>query len=499
MKKKVVAFWFLASAFVIAAVSGGAYASSSYGETEIAGASKMIENYYYSQTDSVDYSDPEAVVPFSYDNTETNETADANRVADASATDNGVAGANVAATSTEQTETVVSAGVDTLAGASVVAEPAVATDTTVATDGAIAVAEDPAAVQTEAVPEATAAPTPEPVSEYADIGISIANEYVHIRRRPTTESKILGKLYRGSAAKILKTVGDWVKIKSGSVQGYIKSEYLAIGFDAEELVDKYGTKIATVMTETLYVREERNTDCTVLTLVSEDEQLEVTKEYDDWCKVIVDEDTKGYVAKEYVDIDVHFKKAISIEEEKEQLRLQKEREEAIRRQEAEAAAAARRAAYSSSSGSSSRSSGSSSRLSGNSYKSSGSLQGSSAGNGTGSDAASYAQNFVGNPYSYGGTSLTNGTDCSGFVQSVYKKYGISLPRTSSSQSGTGSKVDLDNLQKGDLVFYSSGGHVNHVAIYVGDGKVVHASNKREGIKTSKVNYRKPSSARRVTK
>ena len=369
----------------------------------------------------------------------------------------------------------------------------------------------PDAVQPDMAQPDAAQPivTPEPVSEYANTGISIAHEYVNIRKKPNTESKILGKLYRGSAARIINTVGDWVEIKSGSVTGYIKSEYLAIGFSAENLIDRYGTKLATVNVTTLKVREERSTDSVVLTLVPEGEEFEVIKEYGEWVKIIVDDTTKGYVSKEYVNIRVKFKHAISIKEEREKIRRQKEREEAIRRAEeerqrqieeeqrreaAERAAAQRAAAQRSSSSSSSSKSSSSSNSSSSSKSSTSS---SSSSKGTASSAASYAQNFIGNPYVLGGTSLTNGTDCSGFVQSVYSKYGVSLPRTSSSQSCAGSSVSLSDVQAGDLIFYASNGSVNHVAMYIGGGKVVHASNRRDGIKVSNMNYRTPCKARRV--
>lgn len=389
----------------------------------------------------------------------------------------------------------------------------------------------PDAVQPDMTQPDAAQPvvTPEPVSEYANTGISIAHEYVNIRKKPNTESKILGKLYRGSAARIINTVGDWVEIKSGSVTGYIKSEYLAIGFSAENLIDRYGTKLATVNVTTLKVREERSTDSVVLTLVPEGEEFEVIKEYGEWVKIIVDDTTKGYVSKEYVNIRVKFKHAISIKEEREKIRRQKEREEAIRRAEeerqrqieeeqrreaAERAAAQRAAAQrssssssssksssssnSSSSSKSSTSSSSSSRSSSSSSSSRSNSSGSSSSSkGTASSAASYAQNFIGNPYVLGGTSLTNGTDCSGFVQSVYSKYGVSLPRTSSSQSCAGSSVSLSDVQAGDLIFYASNGSVNHVAMYIGGGKVVHASNRRDGIKVSNMNYRTPCKARRV--
>ena len=111
--------------------------------------------------------------------------------------------------------------------------------------------------------------------------------------------------------------------------------------------------------------------------------------------------------------------------------------------------------------------------------------------------AAYGLKFVGNPYRYGGTSLTNGTDCSGFTMSIFKKFGISLPRTSSEQSRTGKKISVSDARAGDLIFYGSGGHVSHVALCIGGGRVVHASNRKDGIKTSNIYYRTPICARRV--
>lgn len=382
----------------------------------------------------------------------------------------------------------------------------------------------------------------EAVSEYENVGISIADNYVNIRKKPDTESKILGKLYRGSAATILKTKGEWVKIKSGSVTGYINTGYLAIGFDVEELIDRYGTKWAEVTTTTLKVREKATTDSAVLTLIPLGESYQVIKEKEDWVKILLDEgdedgeSTTGWVSKDYVKINVEFEHAISIEEEEAERRREEEarkaEEEQLRkleeqRRQQEAAANSSNNSGSSNSGSSnsgSSSSGSSSSSSGSSSSgnsgssssgssssgssssgssnsgssSSGSSDtGSTVASGDGSDIAAYAQKFVGNPYVYGGTSLTNGTDCSGFTQSVYKHFGISIPRTSSAQSGTGKKVSLDSLQAGDLVFYANNGRVNHVAMYIGGGQVVHASNPKSGIKISTLKYRTPYCARRI--
>lgn len=395
---------------------------------------------------------------------------------------------------------------------------------------------DPAAPTPEPAAEPTA--TPKPKSEYENVGISVAADYVNVRKKPNTDSKVVGKLYRGSAAKIVKKVGDWVKIKSGQVEGYIMSDYLAIGYSAEKMVDKFGTKIATINTETLKVREAKNTDCAVLTLVSGEESFEVIREDKDWVKIMVDGDTKGFVSKEYVDITVKFKKAVSIEEEREAARKKAAAEAAAARAEQEAQQRQQQQASSNSGSSSSSSSSSSSGSSSNSSSSGSSSHKSSSGSsssshkssssgssnksssssssnkssgdgnssngsgdvigsGDGSAIASYALQFVGNPYVYGGTSLTNGTDCSGFTMSVFRKFGISLPRTSGSQSGVGRKISVSEARAGDLIFYARNGHVNHVALCIGGGRVVHASNPSVGITTSNIGYRTPYCARRV--
>lgn len=372
-------------------------------------------------------------------------------------------------------------------------------------------------------------------SKYANVGISIANDYVNIRKKPDTESKILGKLYRGAAATIVKTTGDWVKIESGSVTGYIKSEFLAIGYDAEELEDMFGTKWATVNTTTLKVREKKSTDSIVLGLIPIGETFQVIKEYDEWVKILLDEGdisvgddtaTKGYVSKDYVDISVEFEHAISIKEEEaekrreekarqaEEERLRKLAEEQEAKKQAEANAnnssssnsssnsnsssSSNSSSNSNSASSSNNSSSSNSSSNSSSSSSSSSSSGSVVGSGDGAEIAAYALNFVGNPYKYGGTSLTNGADCSGFVQTVFSHFGVSIPRDSRSQSAAGKKVSFDSLKAGDLIFYTnSSGTVNHVALYLGGGQVVHASNPKNGIKVSTWNYRTPYTARRM--
>lgn len=109
----------------------------------------------------------------------------------------------------------------------------------------------------------------------------------------------------------------------------------------------------------------------------------------------------------------------------------------------------------------------------------------------------FALQFVGNAYVYGGTSLTNGADCSGFTQSVMANFGIGIPRTAGAQSVSGRAVDLGSIQPGDLLFYSGSGDygIGHVTMYIGNGQVVHASNSTSGIIVSDIGYRTPTCAR----
>ncbi len=364
----------------------------------------------------------------------------------------------------------------------------------------------------------------EVLSPYVNLGVSIADSYVNIRSGPSTESKIVGKLYRGCAADILEYLeGDWVRIKSGDVEGYIASNYLATGRDAEAMVDEYASQYATVKgTKTLRLREEMNTTSTTLILLPEGETYPVVKNYGEWVEIVLGtddatgKDFTGYVSGRYVDIKVVFKFAISIEEEQRILRQQEEAERAERerkakleQEKAERAEAARKAAEakknSSSSGKSGSSSSGSSSSSGKSDSGSSGSSSSSGSSDSGSNASlrneiiTYAQKFVGNRYVYGGTSLTKGTDCSGFVQSVYADFGYSIPRDSRSQAASaGKKVSKTDMKPGDLVFYAnSKGTVNHVAMYIGDGRIVHAASTKQGIIRSNVSYRTIYCVRRI--
>jgi len=168
----------------------------------------------------------------------------------------------------------------------------------------------------------------EPVQEkalYSNIGISIANSYVNLRKEANAESDILGKLYKDSAAEILDTDGDWCYVESGSIKGYVKSEYLKTGISDEKLIEQYGTRRISVDVDGLNVRKKPAVDAERLAVIYLRETYNVIDLHDEWVKVdISDENVIGYVLREHVNLIVTFNQAISKEEEQELLRLQAE-------------------------------------------------------------------------------------------------------------------------------------------------------------------------------
>lgn len=308
---------------------------------------------------------------------------------------------------------------------------------------------------------------------FKNLVIAKVNDYVNVRDCASEEGSIVGKLYNKSVGTFIEEEDGWYKISSGSVEGYVKAEYCVTGDDAVEYAKEVGTRIATVQTETLYVREQAGLDASIIGMVPDQDELIVTEELDGWVKVNIEEGD-GYVSMDYVTLSTEFVKAESIAEE--EARLAKE--EAARKAAQEAAA--KKAAENASSSSSSKSSGS-----GKTYA--------SPTGSTGSDVAQFALQFVGNPYVYGGSSLTNGTDCSGFVMSVYNNFGVSLPHSSAADRSVGATVNgLENAQPGDIICYSG-----HVGIYIGNGQIVHASTARTGIIVSNASYRSILSIRRI--
>ena len=353
---------------------------------------------------------------------------------------------------------------------------------------------------------------PQTASEFADIAVAQVNHYVNVRQEPDTESEILGKLYDKSAATVLETTEDgWYRITSGNVNGYVKAEYVVVG--DEELARSVGTRLATVTTTTLFVRTEPTTEAKVLTMLPDGDDVVVTDESTEgWAKVST-ADGDGYVALDYVTLSTEYIHAESKAEEEARLaREEAERqaaaraaEEARKAREAEAARAAaeqeaaRRAAEKQEAKKSGAGSSSGSSAGSSSGGSAGSGSGSSAGqsaqtaSSNGQAVVDYARQFLGNPYVYGGNSLTNGTDCSGFVKGVYAAFGINLPRTSAEQRSVGYAVSLSEIQPGDIVCYSG-----HVGIYAGNNTLIHASNEKTGITlTSPVTYRSVLAVRRI--
>lgn len=348
---------------------------------------------------------------------------------------------------------------------------------------------------------------PQTASEFADIAVAQVNHYVNVRQEPDTESEILGKLYDKSAATVLETTEDgWYRITSGNVNGYVKAEYVVVG--DEELARSVGTRLATVTTTTLFVRTEPTTEAKVLTMLPDGDDVVVTDESTEgWAKVST-ADGDGYVALDYVTLSTEYIHAESKAEEEARLA----REEAERQAAARAAEEARKAreveaARAAAEQEAARKAAEKQEVKKSGAGSSAAAGGSSAGSGSGSSAGQsaqtassngqavvdYARQFLGNPYVYGGNSLTNGTDCSGFVKGVYAAFGINLPRTSAEQRSVGYAVSLSEIQPGDIVCYSG-----HVGIYAGNNTLIHASNEKTGITlTSPVTYRSVLAVRRI--
>lgn len=273
---------------------------------------------------------------------------------------------------------------------------------------------------------------------YTNLGVADVDGNLNVREAPGTEASVVGKMPNNAGCEILGVEGEWTKIQSGKVEGYVKSEYLLSGDAALTRAEEVKQTIATVTTTTLYVREQPNTDCSIITMMPEGEELEVVETLDGWVKINVDSD-EGYVSSDYVEISTELPKAMTMTEIRYGQGVSDVRVSLVQ----------------------------------------------------------YATQFVGNPYVWGGTSLTRGADCSGFVLSVFANYGVSLPHSSSAQANCGTKISASEAQPGDLFFYGNGSRINHVAIYIGNGQVVHASSPKSGIKISGAYYRTPVKVVRV--
>ncbi|MDE7188330.1 MAG: C40 family peptidase [Lachnospiraceae bacterium] len=273
---------------------------------------------------------------------------------------------------------------------------------------------------------------------YTNLGIAHVDNNLNIRAAAEEGAKLVGKLPKDAACEVLDSDDTWAHIKSGKVEGYVSLEYLLTGIPAKRRAEELAVTMARVTTDSLKVRAQANTESEVITLVPNGEELEVADVEGDWVKVYLD-DEEVYVSAEYVEVSAELGTAITMTE-----LLYGQGVSDVR-----------------------------------------------------VDLCQYAKEFLGNPYVWGGTSLTRGADCSGFVLSVFKKYGVSLPHSSVAQSGLGTTIKVSEAQPGDLIFYGNGRSINHVAIYIGGGQVIHASNPTTGIRISNVSYRSPVKAVRI--
>ncbi len=268
---------------------------------------------------------------------------------------------------------------------------------------------------------------------YKNLGIANVDNNLNIRAGADEEASLVGKLPKNCACEILGQDGDWSHITSGKVEGYVKTEFLFTGSEARikamDLISTY----AKVGTDALRVRQEPSTDASIYTLVAQGEKLEYVKTLDNgWVEVLLDDETV-YVSGEYVTIEEELDTAVTMTE-----LLYGEGVSDVR-----------------------------------------------------VSICEYAKQFLGNRYVYGGSSLTKGTDCSGFTMRVYEKFGISLPHSSRAQANMGTKISASDAKPGDLFFYGGRKSINHVALYIGGGQVIHASSPRTGIRISSCNYRTP--------
>ena len=274
---------------------------------------------------------------------------------------------------------------------------------------------------------------------YTNLGIAdVESGNLNIRAVAAEDGKLVGKLPKNAACEVIDSDGTWAHIKSGEVEGYVSEEYLLTGIPAKRKAEELATTMARVTTDSLKVRAEANTDSEVITLVPNGERLEVIEVEGDWVKVGLD-DQEVYVSAEYVEVSSELSTAITMTE-----LLYGQGVSDVR-----------------------------------------------------VDICQYAKEFLGNPYVWGGTSLTKGADCSGFVLSIFKKYGVSLPHSSRAQANCGTTIKVSEAQPGDLIFYGNGKTINHVAIYIGGGQVIHASSPKTGIRISNVSYRSPVKAVKV--
>ncbi len=294
-----------------------------------------------------------------------------------------------------------------------------------------------------------------PSAIYAQAYGTVATETLNVRDGAKLEANIVKQIGLGEPVEIVSENGDWLKlILADDSRAFVKAEYINI-HRVLAVVD---------VNDGLNVRDYPSTEQgNIIGKFSSGDEISVQYRVGDWYKVSQD-GFEGYVNKDYVKngTDVDFLRYLPTEKLTDIKRMTVTQEEA------------QSVMVDSDQGSRRSSEGNSANYEQSYFESSGSA--------TGDAVVAYASQFLGNPYVYGGNSLTGGVDCSGFTSQIMRHFGVSLNRSSSAQyANNGYHVSSDSLQKGDLIFYGYNGHVSHVAIYIGGGQVIHANDERTGI------------------
>lgn len=275
---------------------------------------------------------------------------------------------------------------------------------------------------------------------YQELGIAVVESgNLNVRSDADAGASIVGKMSNLAACEILDEVNGWYHITSGEVEGYVSKDFIATGIHAKLLGTENAYTRAVVLTDGLNVRSAASETADIVTQVGKGQELEVIQVQNGWVACALNTDTV-YVKEEFVEVKDGLNTAVTLA----QLRYGKDVSEV--------------------------------RV----------------------ELCEYALQFVGNPYVWGGTSLTKGADCSGFVLSVYKNYGHKLSHSSRAQINEGTEISYKDAQPGDLLFYgSSRSNISHVAIYIGGGQIVHANDEKTGIIVSNAYYRTPVGACRI--
>ena len=394
-------------------------------------------------------------------------------------------------------------------------------------------------------------------AETGELIFAQCESYINIRSEADENSEVVAKLYNDGSATVEETDEDgWYKIKSGNAIGYVKSEYFATGEQAKEIADKVAYNVAVVNAKALNVRATPSEESTVIDVASESEELEVVDTSGEWATVALGNDVYGFIHPDYCEYKTYYPTAVTLEEEADRQAAEeasyKEVSENTDISDSEDVSYAEDTAsadttYTDETPSTDTAYVDETPSTDTAYvdetpsteapytevpeteapyteapeteapyteapeteapeteapeteapeTEAPETEAPASDSSVGQEIANYAVQFVGNPYVYGGTSLTNGTDCSGFTQSVMANFGIYIARTAADQAYGGTSVSVSDIQPGDLLFYSDGSGISHVALYIGGGQIVHAATESQGIIISSYNYDAPVCAAR---